>query len=51
MSTPPARAMSHSKALRALQALSMDSSEVEHPVVALTLGPVRSSWYETRVAM
>ena len=48
--TPPASAMSHSPRSSARHAMCTATSDVEHAVCTVTLGPRRSSLYETRVA-
>ena len=46
--TPPANAASHSPSSRLRHAWCTATSEVEHDVCTLTLGPLRFSLYETR---
>ena len=50
MVTPPANAMSHSRDSRLCTARCVATSEVEQAVWTLTLGPLRSNEYDTRVA-
>ena len=49
MVTPPASAMSHSPLSRFWEAMWIATSDVEHAVCTLMLGPVRFRLYEMRV--